>query len=73
MDRAAEAKLAFVGGGETSREPLKSADFADDRHISSLIADKFVAVESGVLICTVRGWRHLDSRPIDGYRIEPLA
>lgn len=65
MDRIAEAKLAFIGTGETSRNLLKAADFADDPHVASLIADKFAVVEGASLICTVKGWRHLDSRPID--------
>lgn len=65
MDRLVEAKLAFIGSGEVTGRKWLAADFSSDSHISGLITDGFVEIEGQVLICTARGWRHLDSRPID--------
>lgn len=65
MDRVTEAKLAFIGTGEVNQRPLKVAHFADDAAVSGLIADGFVEIDGDELVCTIEGWRHLHSRPID--------
>ena len=65
MDKLDEATLAFIGNGEVGQKPLKAADFTADKHTISLIEGGYAVVEGENLICTARGWRHLDSRPRD--------
>lgn len=65
MDRLEEAALAFIGNGEVERKPLKAVDFTADKRTDSLITGGYVEVQGENLVCTARGWRHLDSRPLD--------
>jgi hypothetical protein len=65
MDRIEEALLAFVGTGEVQKKPLRLSEQseANQQRVHNLLSEGMVSVEGDSLKVTIKGWRHLDTRP----------